>query len=221
MKISLFLIVLFGLTYSARINSENRRLTSFNNTNNTLTNLSQVNFTSEDESSFSITNYFPELFFTNKKGKPGHNFLAFKTKNGQYLGCDISGNITVYDKEISKQNLFIVVFNNLTGRFGLRSWFGGYLSHENSFTCIERKVSNKTDFMVEIDENVKKLNLDIKNYNETIAIKFIKGYFGVENNNTLLIPTLNANAIFYAPFKTEDLKDINKKDYYFEIARAR
>jgi hypothetical protein len=221
MKICLFLLFLFGLTYTARLHSENRLLTPINTTNSTINNLSQVNFTSEDESSFLIINYFPELFFANKKGKPGHNFVAFKTKNGKFLGCDVNGNITILDKDLSIKNLFIVVFNNLTGRFGLRSWFGGYLSYDNMFTCMERKVSNKTDFMVEIDENVKKLNLDIKNYNETIALKFNKGYLGIENNNTLLLPNLNVSAIFYAPFKTEDLKSINKKDYYFEIARVK
>ena len=219
MKLYILFFILLGFTCSARLFSEMRVLAGPNVTN--ATNYTSFNLSDENEMLFVITNYFPELFFTNKNGNVGHTYVSFKTKSGQFIGCDQLGNLTLADNEITHKNLFIVVFNNFSGRFALRSWFGGYLGYDNTFKCLERKVGNKTDFMIETDDNVKKLNLGIKNYNETIAFKFNNGYFGVENNTAVLLPSLKANAILYSPFKGEQLKNSTLKDYYFEIARSK
>ncbi len=172
-------------------------------------------FPSNRTSKFFIYEFISPVFYTNLNGSVGTDYIALKSEEGLFLGCDINGNLDLKSKNITEDNLFVPLVYISDKKFGLRSWHGGYLGwNETSWNCVKRKMDNSTEFKIEKNLDLKSLNLNVSDLNETLTLKFNKGYLGSVNNQPVLVEKLNKSALWLSQFKLNLIENLSGPFYY-------
>ncbi len=211
------LLFLTGLSLNIRLNSESRAFISPNISggNETMAPPSSSNQT-YNHTRFFIYDYISPLFFTNLDGTPGRDYIALKSADGFFLGCDINGNLNLKLQNLTRDNLFVPVVDGPAEKINLRSWYGGYLGfNQSNFNCLLRKIDNSTEFTIDRNLKLDNLGLNVTDFNETLTFKFDNGYLGFWNNSLLPLPELNKSAVWLAPFKMNMVENFTGP-FYFE-----
>ena len=149
-----------------------------------------------------ISAYISNAFLVDATGKPGKDFLAMKTVDGYYLGCDQFGNLTLKHKNITNDELFIPEISEIDKKIFIKSFYGGYIGYTgNKFNCMSKDKKDVNKFTVDKNIDIKKLKLNVTDKNQVLALIINKTYLGNQKNIVAPIKTLTINAVLLAPHK--------------------
>ena len=211
MKYFVILCLLIGFTMSTRLLTEARLRQAANATANV------TNATAGDSINEMISKVF-SVFFIDMNGKPGVDYIALKSADGLFIGCNNKTfNLSLVNKSPMLDDLWIPVMSKKDNKIALRNYWGGYLGLNNSqFDCRSRKIEEINKFTVDRNIDFQKLQLtDIKDKEEVLALKIKDQYLGAMKDKVMPMKELNKTSVFIAPNRKADIKDIKGK-YYFE-----
>jgi hypothetical protein len=212
MKYFVVLCLLIGFTMSTRLLTEARLRQAANITANATT--ATANVTGGDK----IHEMISKVFFIDLAGKPGVDYIALKSADGLFLGCNNKTfNLSLMNKSPMLDDLWIPVLSKSDNKIALRNYWGGYLGLNNSqFDCRSRKIDEINKFTVDKNIDLQKLQLtDVKDKEEVLVLKIKDQFLGAMKDKVMPMKELNKTSVFMAPNKKADIKDI-KGRYYFE-----
>lgn len=164
----------------------------------------------------STNELFPLTFWTDFNGKPGTDFIALKTINGEFVRCN-DGKVEVTKGSFNPEALWMVVEDTAEANFiSLRSYFGGYLNYANgSFDCQPRVLEHTAIFELTRDFGNLQLGNNI-NQKYAIALRYDNGYIGYHNQQLTIEKTLSENDIFIGLFKPTEISALSNERLYIE-----
>lgn len=137
----------------------------------------------------------PRLYWVDESGREGNQYVSFRTRNNTFLSCSPQGMLSANSTNLTLNELFTPEMSN--NRVSLRSKHGKYLGLQDSnFRCNFNKADNSTFITFERNPQISGARLPS---NETIAMKFDKGYLGVRNHLVSLLTSLNEDDVFMPP----------------------
>jgi hypothetical protein len=137
-----------------------------------------------------------KLYWLNESGREGNQYVSFRTRNNTFLSCSPQGMLSSNSTNITENELFTpeLAQNN---RISLKSRHGKYLGLQDSnFRCNIDRADNSTFITFERNPQISGVRLPS---NETLAMKFDRGYLGIRNHMITLFPSLSEDAVFMPP----------------------
>jgi hypothetical protein len=210
MRNLLILSLLIGCAFTSKLLSRN--LQAANATNATTSN---VTVGSADMSK--NASLIPQVFYVDINGKPGHDFIALKSNDGLYLKCDKDGVLSLADKNVTKDDLFVPVKLD-DKHIALRHYLGGYVGYNNTkFNCISRKLDEIHRLELVRDFDLSKLNLNnVSDKDMVLLFKVKDGYLGSKDKKIALVKDMSKDVAWIAPFKKDEIKNVPEGKNYIE-----